>query len=1012
MITHDRWQRIKEIFQSAQEKTPTERIEFLNEVCADDKSIREEVEALLTADDSNEDFLSAPAYEFAAGMLSDEEPDGSEFANGQRVGRYTILCPLGAGGMGQIYLAQDDQLGRKIALKMIARAFATDTRRVLRFQQEARAASALNHPNVCVIHEIGVTENNRHFIAMEYIQGITLRDKLTREQITALDALHIARQVADALGAAHAAGIVHRDIKPENIMLRPDGYVKVLDFGLAKLTEVLHEPDAVTEPELPVGTHHISTAVRTEAGTLMGTVKYMSPEQLREMELDERTDIWSLGVVLYEMLTRTTPFEARTPNGTIASIIAQHPPTLILPEEMPVRFREIVEKALDKERTTRYQTVTMLASDLNTLQRELEREHEDHLATGQTTLRWYSQPTKPYETHVVGSGSALFTRLKSQAISTADFLLSEIRSHKAAALFTGVTGVLALLVLLPYVTRFIGQVTNRDNNVPQVAEQAPVMVLKPQKPLTNAGTSICSAVSPDGRLVAHAEQQDGKQRLIVTGTTSFGTSVVVPADDVHYLGVTFSPDNNYLYFTRKEKSRSGVLYRVALQGALPVKLKESVDSPISLSPEGDRFAFVRYNNDTNESSVIVSDIAATEERTLATRNGRNRFSEFGLSWSPDGRSIVSPASRWNKGFHVDLIAIDLNTGKEQMIGNRSWPLVYQVAWQPDMSALIISARERAMSPLQLWRIAYPSGEIQKLTNDLTEYYSVSVSGEKIVSVKTDWNWRMWRLTVDGSSAPAAIMTGAGEISGVSWTAKDKIVYAAMAQDRLNLSRIDPDGSNQVQLTVNSGDNYTPAASPDGKFIVFLSTRGGGFDIYRLNAETGNDIKQLTASDGNAYPSVSADNQWVAYDHVEDVGGRGIWSVPLEGGEPVKLIDGYRMPVYSPDNSLFVARSPLNSGPGDVAIFSAKGGPPLKRLNIPLMEWQRLYWLDNHTLSFIKHEKGISNIWSYDINTDETRQLTSFDSDQIFAYAWSPDHQQLVCQRGIKQGNVTIMGSDQ
>ncbi len=1012
MITHDRWQRVKEIFQSAQEKTPTERLEFLDEVCGDDKSIREEVEALLTADDSNEDFLSAPAYEFAAGMLSDEEPGGSEFANGQRVGRYTILCPLGAGGMGQIYLAQDDQLGRKIALKMIARAFATDTRRVLRFQQEARAASALNHPNVCVIHEIGVTENNRHFIAMEYIQGITLRDKLTREQITPLDALHIARQVADALGAAHAAGIVHRDIKPENIMLRPDGYVKVLDFGLAKLTEVLHEPDDTTEPELSAGTHHISTTVRTEAGTLMGTVKYMSPEQLREMELDERTDIWSLGVVLYEMLTRTTPFEARTPNGTIASIIAQHPPTLVLPEEMPVRFREIVEKALDKERTTRYQTVTMLASDLNTLQRELEREHEHEMATGQTTLRWYSQPTKPYETHVVGSGSAIFTRLKSQAISTADFLLSEIRSHKAAALFTGVTGVLALLVLLPYATGFIRQVTNRDKNVPKVAEQAPK--LKPQTPLTNAGTSICAAISPDGKLVAHSEQQDGKQRLIVTNTVTFGRDVVVPPDDVQYLGLTFSRDNNYLFFTRKEKSRSGILYRLALQGALPVKLKENVDSPISLSPEGDRFAFVRYNNDTNESFVIVSDIAATEERTLATRQGRTRFSEFGLAWSPNGQSIVCPASRWDtgQGFRIDLYAIDVNTGKEQTIGNRSWASVYQIAWQPDMSALIIAARERPMAQHQLWQVAYPSGDVQKLTNDLTEYYSVSVAGEKIVSVKADYGWTMWRLTLDGSSAPAQLMTGSGEISGVVWTARDKIVYAAMAQSRLNLSRIDPDGSNQVQLTVNSGDNYTPAASPDGKFIVFLSTRGGGFDIYRLNAETGNDIKQLTASDGNAYPSISADNQLVAYDHVEDVGGRGIWRVPLEGGEPVKLIDGYRMPVYSPDNSLIVARSPLNSGPGDVAIFSTKGGSPLKRLNIPVMEWQRVYWLDSHTLSFIKIVKGISNIWSYDINTDETKQLTSFDSQQIFSYAWSPDHRQLVCQRGIKQGNVTIIGDEQ
>src|SRR5688500_5890152 len=293
MITHDRWQRIKEIFQSAQERTPTERLDFLDQICGDDKSIREEVEALLTADESNDcdNFLSTPAVQFAAGMLSDEKVK-SEFEAGQKVGRYTILCPLGAGGMGQIYLAQDEKLGRNIALKLISREFASDERRVRRFEQEARAASALNHPNVCVIHETGVTEKDRHFIAMEYIQGITLREKLSRGPLALLEAVHIARQVADALAAAHAARIVHRDIKPENIMLRPDGYVKVLDFGLAKPTEVIFPEPVLGGQRVP----QISTGVRTESGTLMGTVKYMSPEQLRETDLDERTDIWSLGV--------------------------------------------------------------------------------------------------------------------------------------------------------------------------------------------------------------------------------------------------------------------------------------------------------------------------------------------------------------------------------------------------------------------------------------------------------------------------------------------------------------------------------------------------------------------------------------------------------------------------------------------------------------------------------------------------------------------------------------------
>jgi Tol biopolymer transport system component len=327
-----------------------------------------------------------------------------------------------------------------------------------------------------------------------------------------------------------------------------------------------------------------------------------------------------------------------------------------------------------------------------------------------------------------------------------------------------------------------------------------------------------------------------------------------------------------------------------------------------------------------------------------------------------------------------------------------------------MSALIISARERTMAPHQLWRIPYPAGDIEKLTNDdLTEYYGVSMSGGKIVTVKTDWTWRMWRSPLDGSSAPAPITSGSGVTFGVTWTANDTIVYSAMAQDRLNLSRINPDGSNKAQLTVNADDNYNPAASPDSKFIVFTSTRGGGFDIYRLNTETGNDIKQLTDTDGNAYPSVSGDSKWVAYDHVDELG-RSVWSVPLEGGRSVKLSDRYRMPVFSPDNKLFVARSPLNSGTGDVAVFSAKGGGPLKRLNIPVMEWQRLDWLDDHTLSFIKNVGGTSNIWSYDINTDETKQLTNFNGDSIFAYAWSPDRKQLICQRGAKISNVAIISS--
>ena len=350
MITHDTWQRIKEIFESAQKLSAAERSDFLDEACGDDASIREEVETLLTADASNEDFLSAPAYEFAASLLAE-----TEFSAGQKIGPYTILCPLGSGGMGQIYLAEDAKLRRKIAIKLISPQFAGDSSRVGRFEQEALAASALNHPNICVIYELGTTENGRHFIAMEYIQGITLRDQLARGPLPVSKALNMAVQVATALSSAHASGIVHRDIKPENIMLRPDGYVKVLDFGLAKLTERLPGQD---------GSHAGQRNVQTETGMLMGTVKYMSPEQLRDTQVDERTDIWSLGVVLYEMLTGSTPFEAGSSNETVAAVLAPHRMPLKFPDGIGKQLQEIIVKALEKERDHRYQTMVKFATDL------------------------------------------------------------------------------------------------------------------------------------------------------------------------------------------------------------------------------------------------------------------------------------------------------------------------------------------------------------------------------------------------------------------------------------------------------------------------------------------------------------------------------------------------------------------------------------------------------------------------------------------------------------------------
>ena len=615
------------------------------------------------------------------------------------------------------------------------------------------------------------------------------------------------------------------------------------------------------------------------------------------------------------------------------------------------------------------------------------------------------QSSVPYSVagHDQAAGSAIFTRLKSQAISTADSLFTEIKTHKAAALFAGASGVLALLFFLPGLVSRINGILNPTSSIQQTTNQAPIM-----KELTNAGTSLHAAISPDGKLVAHVEEQEGKQHLVVTNTTNFGSTIAVPASEAQYLGITFSRDSNYIYFTRKEKNGPGILYRLAWPGTNPTKLKTGVDSPISFSPQGDRFAFVYLDEANSEYSLMLANVDGTNEQVVASRKDGDTLSVYGVAWSPDGNVIACPVSTWEKGYHVNLVGFDLNNGSEQVIGAQSWFSILQLAWREDMSGLVISAQGRETSPHHLWNIGLSDGAATQITYDLADYTAVSLSGGNIVTVKTNNSWRIWVSNVSDSQTGTAIMSGVGKRYGLSWTSTGKIVFSSMAQDRLNISRIDPDGSNQVQLTINAGDNYTPAVSADGRYIVFASNRDDSFNIWRMNTEDGSEPTKLTFSNGNFYPSCSSDNKWVAYDN--QVKTRlSVWKVPLQGGDPIKVGEKYRMPVFSPNNQLIAARYDLESGSRDVAIFSAEGGPPLRHFTIPIQEWQRVQWLQNNReLSYVKNVNGYSNIWSYDLDTGASKQITNFNSDLIYAYAWSPDFKQVATQRGTKTSDVTMI----
>src|SRR5436190_21258524 len=358
-----RWGRITDIYHATIARPSEERASFLGEECHGDESLRKQVEAMLKSHERSGDFIESPAFAIAPELLIDE-PTGDLID--QSIGHYRIESLLGVGGMGEVYLARDERLGRKIALKLLPEHLTADETQLSRFKAEARAASALNHPNILTVYEIG-TEGTRQFIATEFIEGITLRASIARGRMDPHPALEIAVQVASALAAAHEAGVVHRDIKPENIMLRPDGYVKVLDFGIVKLTEQRLASDS--------DMRETTAALQTRPGLVLGTARYMSPEQARGQKVDARTDIWSLGVVLYEMVGGSPPFHGETPSDCIASILTTAPPPLsgVLPD-VPLKLESILEKALRKNSDERYQTIKEMLADLRILKGELEAE--------------------------------------------------------------------------------------------------------------------------------------------------------------------------------------------------------------------------------------------------------------------------------------------------------------------------------------------------------------------------------------------------------------------------------------------------------------------------------------------------------------------------------------------------------------------------------------------------------------------------------------------------------------
>lgn len=925
----------------------------------------------------------------------------SHLQSGSKLGRYEIRSHIGAGGMGDVYLARDTELDRSVALKVLPANVAADQQRMRRFIQEAKAASSLNHQHIITIYEIGETDSTR-FIATEFVDGVTLRQRLKRGRVSVNETLNIAIQIATGLAAAHEAGIIHRDIKPENVMLRSrDGFVKLLDFGLVKLTEVA---TTTTDTEAPT-----RALVNTDAGTVMGTVSYMSPEQARGKAVDERTDIWSLGVILYELTTGIVPFAGETSADIIAAIVKTDPaPITRFAPDAPAKLEEIVTKSLEKDRDERYQTIKDLLVDLRRLKKRLDFESEiDRSSTPDTHQSTPGTRTSAHDGPPTASLQSV------HPTSSAEYIVSQLKLHKAGVLLTVVAVPLLIAATFFIWSKF------RTAEKPAAAPVMKITRLTSGGRVNGFPIDGSTSISPDGRYVVFTLNEGGKISMWVRQILTGSDVQILPASDQRNAGTTISNDNEFVYYVGMVRGNaSGTLYQVPLLGGTPRKVVDRIRSPVSFSPDGSQFTFVR-DNEQQETLLMVANADGTGERTLAVRKGNDWFAPEGPAWSPDGKFIASAVGSDTGGSHMTVAAYAVADGSPKPITSHKWRGdARRVFWLKDGSGLVLPVVESSAQGSQLWFVSQPDGAARRITNDLNGYGSVSfgVSGDSktIVTVQSKPSYQIW-TTAPGEPAQKAVQITHGDndgVAGLDWTPDGQIVYFTNAGETNDLVKIKADGTENGTLTKDPKGPVDPTVSPDKKFVYFCSVRSGLPHIWRVNID-GTDLKQFTSGDfAHLSPTVSPDGRWVFFLSWR-TGLQLLWKMPVEGGEAVQVSDKPMGRVaISPDGKLIAGAQIAPGTPAwKIAIFPTDGSAPVKYIAQPthINLKASLSWSpDSRSVIAKSDQGGVGNLWSLPIDGGNPKQLTNFTSNQISNFAISRDGKRLALSRGFSNLDVVLI----
>ncbi len=799
---------------------------------------------------------------------------------GTRIGSYEILAPIGKGGMGEVFRARDEKIGREVAIKLLPVSFAENEERLSRFEQEARSAGALNHPNLVTIHELG-THEGAPYIVMELLEGSPLRgllDDVTGKgegsPISPRKAVEYAVQIADGLAAAHERGVVHRDLKPENIFVTGDGRVKILDFGLAKQTDI-------AQPELA----EAATAKReTAPGTVMGTVGYMSPEQVRGQVVDHRTDVFSFGAVLYEMLTGRRAFKGDSSVETMNAILKEDPPDLATSRGSSSSMtspalEQIVRHCLEKNRNERFQSMRDVAFALG------------HL-------------------------------------SSASGQVSEIDAIDAPSRSVSL-GVVVLAVLVGVLLGAVaGWIVSGDRQVASVPGSG-VAAIPPQVlyPITYSGHDSAPSVSPDGKMLAFVSTRDEVSRIWLRQIDGGGELALTEGLDT---SPVWSPDGTSVLFIRQNEAGTFSVYRVPALGGTPRKIADD-GYAATWSPDGTQIAFLRTmaRADGYDTGVIVVGVDGTGQKELARLEN---LSATVPSWSPDGTRItVGDGSPGYRNRRPSIVRMDGTVELLDVLENQG--LHSNVVWLDDdrilMAELISTTYAPSGTGSRVFVRNLKTGENQVLlyTQDPTSALDVTANG-RLVAELLNARQNLHELTLSGVTPRVErwLTRGASHDRQPAYSRDGKqVIFSSTMSGNLDLWSVSTVDGALRRLTEDAADDFDPAFSPDGESIIWSSRRSGHYEIWIANID-GTNARQLSQDGVDAEnPTMTVDGQWVVYNSYNPAS-PGIWKIRADGTDATRIaMEGTsQLPEVSPDGK-WVAFSSSGVGHRFLSVVSIDGG---------------------------------------------------------------------------------------